>query len=495
MSSRSNAAAAVLAVSLLARSLLAQAPLATSAPASLQEDINAILAAPALERGFWGVLVRPVGREETLYALNAGKLMMPASTMKVVTLAAAAEKLGWDFTYSTRLFASGPIDNGGLHGDLVVVGSGDPSIDDWDGKATQLFADWAAQLKRAGISRIDGRIVGDDNAFDDDGLGQGWAWDDIAASFSASVSALQFNEGSVQLRLSPGASVGEKARIVVSPDYSGLTVDNLIATGAPGSTPAIVRRRFPGTSRLELRGVLPIRTRPFLETASVDNPTQYFVTALRRSLVANGIDVRGTAVDIDDLNAPPPVTGAPLVTYLSPPLSTLATTMMRLSQNLYAETLLKTVGTDGASQGPAGVETGRAVVRSVLQGWNVDTSSLIQADGSGLSRYNYITPDSMVAILTHIGRDERLRGAFEATLPVAGRTGTLENRMRGTAAETNARIKTGSLTGVRAMAGYVHSADGETLAFAIFANNYENSSSIINAACDAIVVRLASFRR
>ena len=492
MSSRSSAAAVALAVSLLAQSPLAQSPPATSSPASLQQDIDAILAAPALERGFWGVLVRPVGRDETLYALNAGKLMMPASTMKVVTLAAAAEKLGWDFTYPTRLFASGPIDGGSLHGDLIVVGSGDPSIDDWDGKATQLFADWAAQLKNAGISRIDGRIVGDDNAFDDDGLGQGWAWDDIAASFSASVSALQFNEGSVQLRLAPGASVGAKAGVTVSPDYSGLTLSNLITTGAAGATPAVARRRFPGSSRLELRGVLPIRTRPFSETASVDNPTQYFVTALR-AVARRERDRRpGTGRGHRRSRSRARRAADPLITYQSPPLSTLATTMMRLSQNLYAETLLKTLGVNG---GPGTAESGRMAVRSVLQGWNIDAGGLIQADGSGLSRYNLITPDTMVAILTHVGRDERLRSAFEATLPVAGRNGTLENRMKGTPADGSARVKTGSLTGVRAMAGYVRSADGEMLAFAIFANNYDNSSSVINAACDAIIVRLASFRR
>ena len=167
-------------------------------------------------------------------------------------------------------------------------------------------------------------------------------------------------------------------------------------------------------------------------------------------------------------------------------------TMMKLSQNLYAETLLKTLGVNG---GPGTSEAGRLAVRSVLQAWNIDPGGVVQADGSGLSRYNLITPDAMVAILTHVDRDERLRYAFEASLPVAGRDGTLENRMRGTRAEGNARVKTGSLTGMRAMAGYVRSADGETLAFAIFANNYDNSSSVINAACDAIVVRLAAYRR
>jgi serine-type D-Ala-D-Ala carboxypeptidase/endopeptidase (penicillin-binding protein 4) len=488
MSSRSSAAVVALAFSLIAQSLLAQSPFA-----ALQREIDAVLASPGLERTFWGVLVKPVDRDEIVYSLNAGKLMTPASTMKIVTLAAAAERLGWDYTYTTRLFAAGTIDNGSLHGDLVVVGSGDPSIDDWDGKATQLFADWAAQLKAAGIERIDGRIVGDDNAFDDDGLGQGWAWDDMAASFSASVSALQFNEGSVQLRLAPGASVGSRASVTISPDYSGLTLNNLISTGGASSTTAIIRRRFPGSSRLELRGVLPLRARPFSETASVDNPTLYFVTALRRALVANGIDVQGAATDVDDLDAPPLRLGTPILTHQSLPLSMLATTMMKLSQNLYAETVLKTIGADGSE--PATTELGRAAVRLTLQSWNIPSGGLVQADGSGLSRYNLITPDAMVAILTHVNRDERLRSGFEATLPIAGRTGTLENRMKGTPAEGNARVKTGSLTGVRAMAGYVRAADGQVLAFAIFANNYDNSSGVINAACDAIVVRLASFRR
>jgi D-alanyl-D-alanine carboxypeptidase/D-alanyl-D-alanine-endopeptidase (penicillin-binding protein 4) len=488
MSSRSSAAVVTLALSLITPSLLAQSPLA-----ALQRDIDTLIAAPALDHAFWGVLVKPVDRDEIVYALNAGKLMTPASTMKVVTLAAAAEKLGWEYTYTTRLFAGGTIDNGALHGDLVVVGSGDPSIDDWDGKATQLFADWSAQLKAAGIARIDGRIVGDDNAFDDEGLGQGWAWDDIAASFSASVSALQFNQGSVQLDIAPGISVGARASVTVSPDYSGLRVSNLISTAGSGSAASVVRRRFPGTPRLELRGVLPLRTRPFSETASVDNPTLYFVTALRRALVANGIDVQGAAIDVDDLESPPVRVGTAIVTHQSPPLSMLAATMMRLSQNVYAETLLKTIGTDTAD--PATTESGRAAVRSVFQTWNIAPGNLVQADGSGLSRYNLITPDAMVAILIHVNRDVRLRAGFDAALPVAGRSGTLENRMRGTPAEGNARVKTGSLTGVRAMAGYLRTADGETLAFAIFVNNYENSSNVINAACDAIVARLASFRR
>jgi D-alanyl-D-alanine carboxypeptidase/D-alanyl-D-alanine-endopeptidase (penicillin-binding protein 4) len=239
-----------------------------------------------------------------------------------------------------------------------------------------------------------------------------------------------------------------------------------------------------------------LRSRQLSETASVENPTLYFVTALRRALVAGGIDVRGPAVDIDDLENPPTRNAAnPLITYQSPPLSMLATTMMKLSQNLYAETLLKTIGIDSVDHPTGTAQAGLAAVRSVVEAWNIEPAGLIQTDGSGLSRYNYITPETMVAVLTHIEHDERLKGVFESTLPVAGHDGTLENRLRNTAADGNARVKTGSMTNVRAMAGFVRSADGDTLVFAVFANNYENSSSVIMSAFDSIVSRLAAFRR
>src|SRR5213079_2394800 len=139
--------------------------------ATLQRDIDAILAEPLLAHAYWGVLVKSLKTGETLYAVNARKLMMPASNMKIVTLAAAAERLGWNYTYETSVFAAGRIDAGVLQGDLIVVGSGDPSI----GETPDVLGAWAEQLKARGLCVIAGRIIGDDNAFDDDGLGFGWS--------------------------------------------------------------------------------------------------------------------------------------------------------------------------------------------------------------------------------------------------------------------------------------------------------------------------------
>jgi len=227
---------------------------------------------------------------------------------------------------------------------------------------------------------------------------------------------------------------------------------------------------------------------------SVDNPTLFFANAVRSGLIARGIDVRGPAVDIDDArDAAAGTPGVPIASYRSPPLATLAVRLMKVSQNLYAETLLKTIGAAG---GTPTFPSGRATAQSVLQAWGVGAGDLIQRDGSGLSRYDFVTPAALVTILAHIDRDQTLRGPFEASLPIAGRDGTLSARMKGTAAEGNARAKTGSMANVRALSGYVTSADGEPLVFSIIANNFEVPADTITKTADAIVVRLAgSIRR
>ncbi|OFV92335.1 MAG: D-alanyl-D-alanine carboxypeptidase/D-alanyl-D-alanine-endopeptidase [Acidobacteria bacterium RIFCSPLOWO2_12_FULL_65_11] len=458
----------------------------------LRRDINAVLAAPALASSFWGVVVKSLKTDETIYSVNHNKLLMPASNMKIVTLAAAADRLGWDYTYETRVVGLGSIEGGTLTGDLLVVGSGDPSLDDWDGAATRLFATWADQLKAMGVTSVTGQIIGDDNAFDDDGLGFGWEWTDLGAAFAARTSALQFNEGSAQVIVVPGRAVGDPAAMTINPTTSSLVIRNLVRTSDSATSMAIERRRLPGREGIELRGSVPLGGTPVVQTVAVDNPTLSFVAALRAALVANGIQIGGPAVDIDDLPAAPAPNGAaPLITYRSPPLSELAATLMKLSQNQFAEALFRTLG---SSEGRATADGGRTAARAILQGWGIAPAALTQVDGSGLSRYNYVTPESLVAILVHINRDERLRAGFEAALAVAGSDEALA-RFKGTAGDGKILAKNGSMTSVRALSGYVTTGDGEALAFSILANNFEGPASTIISAMDAIVIKLAAFTR
>jgi D-alanyl-D-alanine carboxypeptidase/D-alanyl-D-alanine-endopeptidase (penicillin-binding protein 4) len=426
--------------------------------------------------------------------LNPRKLLLPASVMKVVTLAAAAERLGWSYSYETQVIAHGAVEFGFLDGDLMVVGSGDPSLDDWDGAASRGFRIWADQLKAVGVRAVGGRIIGDDNAFDDAGLGAGWAWDDLAASYATSVGALQFNENTAQIVISPGTAAGEPARVAIAPVYAAVTLRNLVLTAPPDAAPLMTIRPAQRGAAVEARGTIALNAPAAVRNVSVENPTLYFLAAMRDGLVTNGIDVRGSTVDIDDIaDAPSRQEGTVVITHHSPPLSTLAETMMKLSQNLYAETLLKTLG--ARASGVGSVEAGREAVDATLRGWGVGAGDVQMTDGSGLSRYNLITADALVSVLARVHHDEHLRDEFERALPIAGVDGTLSTRMKGTPAAGNARAKTGSLSNARAIAGYVRTADGEALAFSILANNYAVPPDLVDATADGIITALARFSR
>ncbi|HWF85236.1 MAG TPA: D-alanyl-D-alanine carboxypeptidase/D-alanyl-D-alanine-endopeptidase, partial [Vicinamibacterales bacterium] len=376
---------------------------------------------------------------------------------------------------------------------LVVVGSGDPSLT--DATAAPVFSAWADALKAAGVRTITGRLVGDDRALGGEALGMGWSWDDLPDGYAAGVGALQFDENMARLTIVPGSAPGVPAVVTIVPDATGLVVRNQVTTGAAGSVESIETHRKPGSAELELRGSVAVGSAARVHTVSVDRPAQFFVAALREALIAAGIDVRGPAVDISELGAGDALSPDGLrllIESRSPPLSALATRMMKASQNQYAETLLRTLG---AAAGTPTAENGAATSASILQDWGVSDEGLIQRDGSGLSRYDYVSPEALVTILTHIDGDAMLRTPFEASLPVAGRDGTLSNRMKGTAAEGNARAKSGSMSNVRTLSGYVTAASGERLVFSILANNFETAPDVVNAATDAIVVRLAQFTR
>jgi D-alanyl-D-alanine carboxypeptidase/D-alanyl-D-alanine-endopeptidase (penicillin-binding protein 4) len=440
--------------------------------------------APALNRSLWAVMVQSLDSGEVLYRLNSAKLVMPASNMKIVTLAAAAERLGWDHTFETRLLAAGPIENGVLSGDLIVVGGGDPSINGRGGSPTRVFETWADKLRAAGVARIDGRIVGDDRAFQDEPLGAGWAWDDLGYGY---------NENLAEVVVRPGDASGAAAHVELGPPESGLVLEARVTTSAAGVQADLELKRLPGSDRLEVVGTVPAGSTEIVRTAAVNDPAGFFVRALRAVLIGRGIEVRGGAVHIDRAATPPDRAAATLLfSHRSPPLSEIATVLMKVSQNLYAETLLKTLG---ATRGTPTAEAGRKVVQEVLEGWGVPPDAVVLSDGSGLSRYNYVTAETLVRILGQMHRDQRHQAAFSATLPIGGRDGTIARRMKGTRAEGNVQAKTGSIANVRALSGYTKTLDGELLVFSIIANNFNLPPSVIDGVTDLAAERLANFTR
>jgi D-alanyl-D-alanine carboxypeptidase/D-alanyl-D-alanine-endopeptidase (penicillin-binding protein 4) len=251
---------------------------------------------------------------------------------------------------------------------------------------------------------------------------------------------------------------------------------------------------MPHSSIIELDGAIGASAGRVLRNVSVPNATLYFANAVRDGLIRSGVEVVGPAVDIDDLDEPLDRTAASMdAETVSKRLTDIGTTMMKMSQNLYAETLLKTVGLQ--TSGVGSTAAGRAVLDSTLASWGVAAGEALEVDGSGLSRYNLVTPDALAIVLRHVYQDERLRDPFIATLPRAAVDGTLEDRMKGTPAADNLRAKTGSFSNARSVAGYLRTADGEPLEVVIMANNYGAPPRVVDDATDAILVALAKFSR
>jgi D-alanyl-D-alanine carboxypeptidase/D-alanyl-D-alanine-endopeptidase (penicillin-binding protein 4) len=460
---------------------------------ALRADLERIFSAPLTAQALWGVQIKSLDSGRVLYSRNPVTLLMPASNMKIVTVAAAAQSLGWDYRFKTTLETTGAVQAGTLVGDLIIRGSGDPTINTRGNRATAVLDEWAASLKAAGISRIDGAVLGDDDAFDDQGLGQGWSWDYLQDGYAAAVGALQFNEDIARLTIRPGGNAGDLALTEVSPG-AGFKVVSTVVTSAAGSAPSVSFDRRPHEAVLDVTGRIAAGSVPVTRDVAVVNPTVYFAQSVRNALVERGIEITGGAVDFDEVR--PWLGDRPrrvLAESLSPPLRDIATVTMKVSQNLYAETLLKAAGTANGREGTAA--SGRAAAREIFSGWSIAPGSYVQADGSGLSRYDYVTADMIVTILERLHADPRHRDAFVATLPIAGKDGTISTRMRATRADANAVAKTGSISNVRALSGYVRTRDGELLAFSILANNFTIPAATVNWMADLAVETLANHTR
>jgi D-alanyl-D-alanine carboxypeptidase/D-alanyl-D-alanine-endopeptidase (penicillin-binding protein 4) len=441
------------------------------------------------------VEVISLDRGEVLFAQNATRLYMPASNNKVVTTAAALVRLGPGFRYETRISAAGDLADGTLKGNLVLTGSGDPSMASrfHEGDPFRVFKDWAALLKEKGIRKIEGGILGDARAFPPPFIGSSWEWDDLVYGYAAPVSALQFNENLYTLEVAPGEAEGTPAKVKCTPLPDYVTIDAKVMTIAAGARGRIEIRRGENRESLVVRGTIAARADPDTTTLAVELPTSYFLAALKKTLQQEGVEVSGASLlVVEDPESSAPPKGNPLWTHSSPPLSDIIKPLLKVSQNLYAETLARTLGASLRDQGT--FQNGRDVVQETLERMAIQKGTYAYADGSGLSRQNLVSADMLIRIFKYLSRQKYFPLFYEA-LPIAGVDGTIRSRLRGTQAENNVHGKTGTIAYVRCLSGYMKTADGEMLAFAMIANNFLSSNQAAEYVQDAALERLAGFRR
>ncbi len=463
---------------------------------ALRDTLNQILFDANTPNAIWAVRVLETESGKVIYDRNGFTSMIPASNTKMYTTAAALELLGVDHTYETGLYAAGPIRNGVLEGALVVKGSGDPVIGGRfnDGDLTQTFRRWADSLKAAGVHRIDGDIVGDDNVFDDVPLGYSWAWDDEPFWYSAEISGLSFNDNCVDFSL-VAAQENQPAFLTWEPARTSYVVaENASMTGPEDSGIREGYSRTRDGNAFRFWSTVPVG-RTDHESLSVRNPTLFFAHVLRETLLAEGISVGGSPRDVDELSFLPDYQRATRVAvHRSPPMADIITVINKRSQNLYAEQVLKTVGGLVNDSTGASAADGVRASLAVFGAARIDTSRIQLVDGSGLSRLNLVTADMTTDLLQYMAHhpDSTIRSVFATSLPIAGVDGTIGSRMRGTPAAGNLIGKTGTLGSASALSGYVTNASGTRLTFSVMVNHYTGSTSGVRAVQDRIGAALAA---
>lgn len=442
----------------------------------------------------WGVLIKSLKTGEVIYERNSGRMFNPASNDKILSAASALTVLGPEFTFETGLYTNGNISDSVLAGDLIVYGNGDPTLySHFQKDPRDLFHSWAGMLKAKGIKKITGNIIGDDNAFDDNSLGYGWTFGDLDAYYSAEITSLQLNENYVDIKVIPPQVKGESIKFEPNIPSAYYTIVNNIVITDTGTADVSVSRPY-GANQIIFSGFLPFGSKPFTESPALFNPTLYYTTVMKETFEADGIKVSGQAVDCDNLPGYKTALNALLLLdkHQSPPLSAVLKEMMKRSQNLYAETMPRILGFK--EKGLGSFRNGKQVVERVLKNFGIEPGTYAYMDGSGLSRYDYVSPAQLVAILTNM-RHSIYWPVWRDAQPVAGVDGTLRNRMKGTRAEGNVHAKTGTIANVRGLSGYVTTADGEEMVFSFLLNGHLRSSSENEKITDSVLDLLAGFRR
>ncbi len=458
-----------------------------------REQLNDIFNDPNFSNAQWGVMIQSLETGEYFYKRNEDKLLMPASDLKLFTTAAGLILLGSEYRFSTDIFLNGNLDGSILKGDLIIRGRGDPTISGrfYNDDMYRVFSDWADSLSAYGIDEISGNIIGDDNAFDDVGLGAGWAWDYESEWFAAQSSAVSFNDNCVDVIVTYDKET-KLPKINIQPQTKYVVIINNVLPVPKDSVSSIGVYRERGTNVITVYGT--IREDDSVKTfVTVNNPTQYSMVVLKDVLEKKGIKVHGYPMDVDDITSPLDYSKMKkLCTTFSPPLKEIIKVINKNSQNFFAEQLLKTIGLE--KEGYGTVANGVKAENKIFKEIGINPESMILADGSGLSRLDFVTAKQIVTLLDYMYKSKYFIPFFNS-LSIAGVDGSLADRLKNTNAKDRIRAKAGFLEGVRSLSGYAFTADNEPVAFSIIVNNFNVPVKLAENIQDLVCLRLANFKR
>jgi serine-type D-Ala-D-Ala carboxypeptidase/endopeptidase (penicillin-binding protein 4) len=450
----------------------------------LNQKIIELSSTDALRHGQWGVYAEYSDTGEEIISLNKNYSLAPASVLKVLTSSAALEILGEDYRFETIMYHDGEISAGGiLNGNIYIAGGGDPTLGSnaVNGSLSlpELINFWIENLKRNKIEKIEGNIFADDFLFEGNAVPDYWPWIDMGNYYGAGTSALSINDNLYHLYFKPGKLEGDVAQpIRTEPAIDGLTFNNYMKTGKAGSGDNGYIYLAPGHYNGILRGTIPAGVNEFSIKGSIPNPPLFAAQYFRASLIEKGIEVTGKAevlnnkVEYDETKK--------IVSVFSPPLKYIVYIVNKKSNNHYTEQLLMMLS--AKKEGTATREKSLKYLKEFISGNNIPAGGLDLYDGSGLSRTNKITANMMGKLLSFMTKQKSFTSLYNS-LGIAGDKDDIsffKNFGSGTSIEHNARIKSGSINGVRSHSGYIKNKNGRLISFSLIANNFSGRSSEIN---------------
>ena len=420
---------------------------------------------------------------EIIYSFDSQRSVQPASVMKLVTTAAALSLLDPDMTVKTEVYYSGQIKDGVLDGDIIIKGYGNAMLSSSKSQFPKYScaSDVIQAIKKEGITKISGNIIGDGSIFTESPVSTEWTWEDMGNHYASSISGLNYGDNTYEIVLNTSQKGKQPTVIKIEPAVDSLVIDNQLSPLNYSFDSAYVFGA-PYQNRRTLLGAVPHRNPTFRVKGDVPDPAQFTASCIKKALSIHGIEVKGTA--LSHINKSSKYTSVKLIyTHRSEPLSYIAKQTNLYSVNLFAEMLLRQLA---LKYGNGSETDGIKSVYSFLKSLKLDTDGIFIYDGCGLAPADKVTTHFLVCLLNKMYKNKD----FYNTLPIAGKSGTVRAFLKNTKLEGKARLKTGTTKAVVAYSGYVESDDGNTYIVSIIVNNHTCNSTIVRKNIEKMLLLL-----
>lgn len=457
-----------------------------------ENAFNKFIADSSMEFGSVSFCVVNSDSNKVVYSYNAEKSLTPASILKILTTSCALELLGPEYTFKTTIGYTGNLKkrSGRLTGDIIIKGGGDPALgsrnfeDIYSG-----FADkWITEIKRLGIRKVDGRVITDDSYYDYLPVPAKWLWEDAGNYYGAGAYGLSVFDNTYEIHFQTSADSTNLLITGITPDECRFEFSNwLVAAGTSDKGYVFAA---PYSTNGWLAGTIPANTDDFVLKASIADPPLIMAKVIDQKLKEAGIPVSGNPSTTRLLQTTINQEMVPVARSVSPPLNDIIRLLNKNSINLYAEHLVKELGRIYKNKGAT--EAGVEVIEDFLNGTGINTGGMFIEDGSGLSPLDAVNAKGMTSLLCYMKEKGKYFNDFYASLPEAGKEGTLKAWFKDPLFDNRMKAKSGSMTRVRSYAGYLTTLSGNNLAFCIIVNNFNGTTQTLISFIEDILKEVIS---